>query len=381
MKLGHLTATALCLTLVGAGCGKSDASPEGGKELAYPYRITTTVGMVTDIVQQVAGEHARVTGIIGSGIDPHLYKPTRGDLLKLDEADIVFYSGLHLEGKMIETFERVGEEKPVHAVTKLIDPKYLLASANYPDQHDPHVWMDVSAWAKCVASVADELAKFDPPHAEEYQAHAEALIAECEKLHAYGLERIGSISEGRRVLITSHDAFNYFGRAYGLEVRGVQGISTESEAGLHDINTLVDYIVARGITAVFVETSVAQKNIRALIEGASSKGQKVHIGGELFSDAMGEAGTYEGTYLGMLDHNITIVTRALGGDAPARGLNGKLTLPADAGEALGERDSPHFAKYSTFPIDDKVQRRSNAEAKRGQSLSFSHLLLHETGSE
>jgi manganese/zinc/iron transport system substrate-binding protein len=230
---------------------------------------------------------------------------------------------------MEDSLERVGESKPVRAVTKLIDPTYLLAMEGSAGHYDPHVWMDVSAWAKCVEAVGDELATFDPAHADDYQANAADLISRLDALHRYGRERIASIPERRRVLITSHDAFNYFGRAYGMEVRGVQGISTESEAGLHDINALVDFIAHREINAVFVETSVAQKNIRALIEGAASKGQKVRIGGELFSDAMGEAGTYEGTYIGMLDHNITIVTRALGGEAPARGLNGRLKHPGE----------------------------------------------------
>lgn len=308
------------------GCGKAESSAGAGAEgLSYPYAVTTTVGMVTDIVRQVAGEHAEVTGIIGSGVDPHLYKPTRNDLVLLHRADIVFNCGLKLEGKMEDTLERVGEAKPVHAVTKLIDPSYLLELEDYPGHYDPHVWMDVSAWARCVEVVAEALSAFDPAHAEEYRANAGTYIKRLDALHAYGKECIATIPGKQRVLITSHDAFSYFGRAYGLEVRGVQGISTESEAGLHDINALVDFIVERGISAVFVETSVAQKNIRALIEGAASRDRRVQIGGELFSDAMGEAGTYEGTYIGMLDHNITTVTRALGGEAPARGLNGKLT--------------------------------------------------------
>jgi manganese/zinc/iron transport system substrate-binding protein len=186
--------------------------------------------------------------------------------------------------------------------------------------------MDVSAWSRCVDTVAEALSKFDPDFAEEYARNAREYQQSLADLHAYGLRSIGSIPASSRVLITSHDAFNYFGRAYGLDVQGVQGISTESEAGLQRINELVDLIVSRGVRAVFVESSVSRKNIDALVEGARAKKHEIKIGGELFSDAMGEQNTYEGSYIGMLDHNITLVTRALGGEAPERGMHGKLTV-------------------------------------------------------
>ncbi len=184
--------------------------------------------------------------------------------------------------------------------------------------------MDVEAWGQCVSTVVDGLADLDPSHADEYRANGERYRSQLDELHAYGRSRIATIPEASRVLITSHDAFNYFGRAYGLEVMGIQGISTESEAGLQRINELVDLIVDRQVKAVFVESSVPRKNIESLIAGAKARGHQVEIGGELFSDAMGEQNTYEGTYIGMLDHNITKVTIALGGSAPERGLHGKL---------------------------------------------------------
>ncbi len=293
-------------------------------ERTYPYKITTTVGMVTDIVKQVAGDKAKVTGIIGEGVDPHLYKPTRNDVAALLDADVVFYSGLVLEGKMGDTLVKVARNKQVYAVTELIDEKYLLEPKEFQGHYDPHVWMDVGGWSKGVEAVAKSLGEFDPANAGFYKENAMRYRAELAKLDDYARKTIATIPEKSRILITAHDAFNYFGRAYGLQVMGIQGISTESEAGLQDINRLVDMIVAHDVKAVFVETSVSDKNVRALVDGARAKGKKISIGGLLFSDAMGAAGTYEGTYLGMIDHNVTVVANALGGKTPPQGLNGKL---------------------------------------------------------
>jgi manganese/zinc/iron transport system substrate-binding protein len=226
---------------------------------------------------------------------------------------------------MSDTLIRIARSKPVFAVTEMIDESQLLEPSDFQGHYDPHVWMDVSAWSQCVTAVADALADFDPDHANRYSANAEAYREQLERLHDYGLRSIGSVPEESRVLITSHDAFNYFGRAYGLDVQGVQGISTESEAGLQRVNELVSLIARRSVRAVFVESSVPRKNIDALVEGVRAHGHDVRIGGELFSDAMGEAGTYEGTYVGMLDHNITLVTRALGGSAPEGGMQGMLS--------------------------------------------------------
>ncbi len=298
----------------------------GAQPKEYPYRIATTCGMVTDIVRQVAGPHAQVEGLMGEGVDPHLYKPTRGDIASIIKADVVFYSGLKLEGRMGDTFDKARRNgKPVEAVTQNLDHQFLLAPPEFSGHHDPHVWMDVSAWSKCVSTVADTLAKFDPPHTADYQRHAAAYQQQLSDLHAYVKQVIASIPQEQRVLVTAHDAFNYFGRAYAIDVRGIQGISTESEAGLDDINRMVDFLVSRKIRAVFVETSVSDKNVKALLEGAKQRGHDLRIGGKLFSDAMGAAGTYEGTYIGMLDHNATVIARALGGQAPERGLHGKLS--------------------------------------------------------
>lgn len=324
-KWGLLAALGMGMIL--SACDRSNESPApaGGGTMSYPYKVTTTVGMITDIVKNVAGDKAAVNGIIGEGVDPHLYKPTRNDVAALQQADIIFYSGLMLEGKMADTLIKVSRAgKPVYAVTELVDEKYLLEPKEMQGHYDPHLWMDVSAWSKGVEAVAKALGEFDPPNAELYRRNAEQYAAELRKLDEYAKKIIASIPEKSRVLITAHDAFNYFGRAYNLEVLGIQGLSTESEAGLQRINELVDMIVRRDIKAVFVESSVSDRNIRALIDGAQAQGKEVKIGGTLFSDAMGAPGTYEGTYIGMIDHNVTTVARALGGQVPPGGMQGKL---------------------------------------------------------
>jgi len=319
-RIGWLCLAAATALLAVAGPSARAAGPD-----RYPYRITCTVGMVADIVSQVAGDKAAVTGIIGAGVDPHLYQATRSDIAALMRADMVFYNGLMLEGKMADMLVQVARNRPVYAVTEGIDRARLLSPPEFEGHYDPHVWMDPVLWKDCTRMVAKTLSEFDPDHAAYYQSNFKCYAKELDALHAYGQRVLATVPEARRVLITAHDAFNYFGRAYHIEVRGIQGISTESEAGIADINRLVDLIVTRKIAAVFVETSVSDKNVEALTEGARSRGAEVAVGGRLFSDAMGQPGTYEGTYIGMLDHNVTTIARALGGKAPPRGMQGKLT--------------------------------------------------------
>lgn len=291
----------------------------------YPIRVGATVGMVADIVREVAGDRAKVTNIIGSGVDPHVYSPTRSDVAVLLKSDIIFYSGLLLEGQMTDILAKISRKRPVYAVTELLSGDYLLRDAQ-TGHHDPHVWMDVQGWSKAVKVVSNALVEFDPAGADEYRKNADAYQSRLERLDAYARTAINSIPENQRILLTAHDAFNYMGRAYGIEVKGIQGISTESEAGLKDINQLVDLLVNRRIPAVFVETSVSDKNVKALIEGAAARGHRVSIGGSLFSDAMGPPGTYEGTYEGMIDHNITVIAKALDGKVPAKGMQDKLSI-------------------------------------------------------
>jgi|TARA_B110000037_G_scaffold219972_1_gene286450 manganese/zinc/iron transport system substrate-binding protein len=287
-----------------------------------PYRIVATVAMVTDIVRQVAGDRAEVTGLLGEGIDPHLYKPTRTDIGQLLRADVIFYNGLLLEGKMSDALIRAATAgKKVHAVTELIDEGYLLSPEEFAGHYDPHVWMDPSAWAKAVDVVEAKLTAFDPASETTYATNAAALRERIQKLDAYAEQALSSVPEKQRVLVTAHDAFNYFGRRFGYEVVGIQGISTESEAGVLDLENLVNLLVERKVRAVFVESTVSERNIKALIAGAAARGHTVVIGGELFSDAMGQPGTYEGTYIGMIDHNASTVARALGGTLPEGGFS------------------------------------------------------------
>ncbi|MFO0916065.1 MAG: zinc ABC transporter substrate-binding protein [Pirellulales bacterium] len=316
---------AWCAPNLGCRPTESGNGANGSASSRGPLRVVVTVGMVGDLVREVGGPHIAVTQLMGAGVDPHLYKATRDDVQAIMAADGVIYSGLMLEGKLADTLQKISSQKPVFAVTDQLPHDRLLSDAATPDHPDPHVWMDVSAWSECVLRVASILSQLDPAHAADFNQAAEAYRLRLQRLHAYGVQSISTIPASKRVLVTSHDAFRYFGRAYGLEVEGIQGISTESEAGLQRINALVDLLVNRQVEAVFVESSVPRKNVDALVDGVRARGHQIHIGGELFSDAMGSAGTYEGTYEGMLDHNITLVTRSLGGQADPRGLNGKLT--------------------------------------------------------
>ena len=330
--LNRFAVVALLLAVV-VGCNRTASiKSEDEQDLfsgLYPIQVVCTVGMVGDIVRNVGGQHIEVTQICGSGVDPHLYKPTRDDVQTIMSSDMVFYCGLMLEGKMSDTLIKIARTKPVYAVTEMIDEEILLEPEEFEGHFDPHVWNDVAAWARTIEAVESALAEFDPDKADDYKNNANAFKQRLDRLHQYGLDSLATIPTDSRVLVTSHDAFNYFGRAYGLQVNGVQGLSTDSEAGVQHINELVDMLVEQKVKAVFVESSVSRKNIDALVEGAKSKGHDVVVGGELFSDAMGPASSYEGTYEGMLDHNITLVTRALGGTANAKGLNGKLTMHSE----------------------------------------------------
>ncbi|MEZ6145145.1 MAG: zinc ABC transporter substrate-binding protein [Planctomycetaceae bacterium] len=315
----------LSIVLSVTGCGSSNPTEPSTANVEGRYSIVCTTGMVADIVTQVAGDRAEVTALMAEGVDPHLYVPTRSDVVRMQEADIIFYSGLRLEGAMQKTFETLsGNGRPVYAVTAEIPQNDLLAPPNFEGHPDPHVWNDVKLWSQAVAFVAARLEAYDTTNAEEYRANAEAYRQQLNALDTYVREVIGTIPEAQRYLVTAHDAFEYFSRSYGIPVESVQGITTESEAGVDDINRLVDLLVTKKVPAIFVESSVNAANIQAVINGAQSRGWKVKNGGTLFSDAMGAEGTYEGTYLGMIDHNATTITLALGGVAPNNGMQGKL---------------------------------------------------------
>lgn len=281
--------------------------------------VVATTGMIADAARQVGGDLVDVTALMGPGIDPHAYRQTRSDIVATAQADLVLWNGLYLEAQLEEFLLELGETRPVFALAEAIPQTQLIGSEDYEGRFDPHVWMNPNLWSRVVLAARDAMIAVAPDHTDVFTANARAHLEDLSALAVYAQSVLASIPAEARVLLTAHDAFNYFGAAYGFEVVGIQGISTESEAGLSRIAELVDMLVARDIRAVFVESSVSDRNIRALIEGASARGHTVVIGGELFSDAMGAPGSYEGTYLGMIDHNVTTIARALGGQAPERG--------------------------------------------------------------
>lgn len=275
-----------------------------------PYIIVTTT-LLADAVQNVVKDSAEVVSIMGPGVDPHLYKASLGDLRKFMDADDIFYQGLHLEGKMAEVLEKLGRTKSVTGLGERL-PKDLIyqpvVGGNFPD---PHIWFDVSLWKKLVLIACDVLVEQYPQAADYFIMNANTYAKELDSLDTYVRDQIHSIPENKRVLITAHDAFSYFGRAYDIEVKGLQGISTQAEFGLRDVSDLVKLLVERDIQAVFVETSVSDKALRAVIEGAANKNKKVRIGGLLYTDALGTKGTPEGTYIGMIKYNVNTITKAL----------------------------------------------------------------------
>ena len=299
-----LITAALWLT----ACTNNDApEQEEGK-----LNIVTTTGMIKDAVANIAGDKAEVVGLMGPGVDPHLYKATQGDLGKLNEADMIFYNGLHLEGKMGEVLEKVAARKPVIAVAEGISEDELI-KADYAGvgAHDPHIWFDVALWSKAVEYAGNALIEAYPQHEAYFRENMNSHLEELQALDEWVSSNISQIPERQRVLITAHDAFEYFGRAYDMEVRGLQGISTVSEYGLQDITNMTDFIAERNIKAVFVESSVPEKALKAVVEGCAEKGHDVRIGGTLYSDAMGAEGTPEGTYIGMVRANVNTIVSSL----------------------------------------------------------------------
>jgi len=291
------------------GCDRKPG-PSGGS--GRPVVLATT-GMVADLARLVGGDAVEIRQLMNAGVDPHLYKPTRDDVAQLLAADLVLANGLHLEGKLDEAFDRAASAGK--QVVRLAD---RLASTSPPkaEQHDPHVWMDPVLWGELLPDVAEALAAVVPANAAGFRENARLAAARFADLDARAKIAFLTVPADRRVLVTAHDAFRYFGKRYQIEVEGIQGISTESEAGLKDIERLVGMLVSRRIPAVFVESTVSERNIRALIDGSAAKGHRVVVGGSLYSDAMGAAGTPAGTYLGMIEHNVRTIVRALGGEMP-----------------------------------------------------------------
>jgi manganese/zinc/iron transport system substrate-binding protein len=275
-------------------------------------RVTATVGMIGDAVATIGGDHVDLTTLMGPGIDPHLYKPSARDIDALGDTDLIVYGGLHLEGRMVDLFEQIHQlDIPAVAVGEAIPEDRLLV---LDGAHDPHIWFSVPLWQIAVEATRDALIAVAPEHAETFDTNAAAYRTELDALDGYVRDRTAAVPEHLRVLVTAHDAFGYFGSAYGYEVHAIQGLSTTAEAGAGDIQDLADFLAAREIPAIFVESSVPRGTVEALREATRSRGWDVAIGGELFSDAMGTAGTPEGTYIGMVTHNIDTIVAGLTGD-------------------------------------------------------------------
>ncbi|QOS82383.1 zinc ABC transporter substrate-binding protein [Paenibacillus sp. JNUCC31] len=308
IQRGWMTLAAVVLVIMLTAC--SGAAETGGSE--GKVQVTATTGMIADVAREIGGAYVDVTGLMGPGVDPHLYKASQGDIRKLEQAKVIFYNGLHLEGKMTDILEKMSKSKIVTAVTENIPVDQLRSGKDTGGtEYDPHVWFDVSHWMHATEAVRDTLVEADPEHAEEYKAQAAQYLTKLEALDSEVREKIQEIPEASRVLVTAHDAFGYFGQAYGMNVMGLQGISTAAEYGARDVSELRDYLVDNHIKAVFVESSVPAKAMEAIIAGAAEKGHTVSIGGELFSDAMGAEGTEEGTYIGMIRHNTETIVEAL----------------------------------------------------------------------
>lgn len=310
-------ASSTCLVLAALAMSVPAAAQE-------PLQVVATTGMIADAVREVGGERVEVAALMGPGVDPHGYRQTSSDIARMARADAVIWHGLYLEAQLEDFLGQLSRQRPVVALAEALPKDELLEHDEYAGRYDPHVWMDPVLWRGVVEAAREALSDLDPEGRSVFQANTERYLGELDRLAAYSEEVLASVPEASRVLVTAHDAFGYFGEAYGWEVLAIQGISTESEAGLQRIEALVDTLVTRDIGAIFVESSVSDRNVRALIEGARARGHVVEIGGELFSDAMGAPGTYEGTYLGMIDHNVTTIAAALGGTVPEGGMDGRL---------------------------------------------------------
>jgi manganese/zinc/iron transport system substrate-binding protein len=298
--------TAIAVLPLLAGCqGSGDADGQ------QPPNVLATTGMVSDLAREISADAAPVEALMASGVDPHLYRARESDVRRLADADLVFMNGLHLEAKMGQVLQKIGRSRPVVAIAETLPEDRLIVVDEASGAHDPHVWFDVSLWAETIPAVADALAEQMPDEAEGIRERAAALRSRLDELDGWVEEQIASIPEERRVLVTAHDAFGYFGRRYGMEVVGIQGISTAGEAGVQDVERVVELVSERGIPAIFVESSVPKRTVQAVVSGCAARGHEVSVGGELYSDSMGPPGTREGSYEGMVRHNVNTIVEAL----------------------------------------------------------------------
>ncbi len=297
--------TILCITVLFASCNDVKKTTDG------KLNIVTTTSMITDLVRNIGGDSVNVQGLMGTGVDPHLYKASEGDVSKLTNADVVFYSGLHLEGKLVDVFEKMGRKTNTIALAEVLDKNKLIGSEYFASSFDPHIWFNIQYWKQLTNFLTEELSRLNPKNASFFQKNQTRYLLQLDALENDIKETIATLPEEKRVLVTAHDAFNYFGEAYGFEVVGLQGLSTATEAGVQDVQNLAKLIIDKKVQAIFVETSVPKRTIEALQQAVLSKGFKVEIGGTLYSDALGNTGTDEGTYLGMFRYNVNTIVEAL----------------------------------------------------------------------
>lgn len=309
-----------------AGLAATAVLPTALRAQTAPRSIVTTTAMIADAARAIGGERVAVTALMGPGVDPHAYRQTRSDIARMLGADAVLWHGLYLEAQLEEFLRDLAARKPVTAVAEALDPAGLIGDPEHADRFDPHVWMDPALWSEVAGVVAGALTAIDPEGAEVHAAGLAAHRAGIAAIGTYAQGVLATVPQESRVLLTAHDAFSYFGRAFGFEVVGLQGISTASEAGVGRVEELVDLVVTRNIRACFVESSVPDRALLALVEGAAARGHDLVIGGTLFSDSMGPEGSYEGTWIGMFDHNVTTIARALGGQVPDAGHQGLLQV-------------------------------------------------------
>ncbi len=305
-KLTLCAVLTLPLTLLIGGCASSETKPTSDR-----LQVVATTGMIANLVSEVGGDRVDVVGLMGPGVDPHYYKATQGDLGHLTRADLIFYNGLLLEGKMEDIFDKMSRTKTVVAVSRTVSETHLRRPPEFKGNFDPHIWFDVGLWKQTIAAVDSTLSDAEPASADSFHARAARYRQQLEALDEWVHDQVNTIPAHRRVLITAHDAFGYFGQAYGMEVLALQGISTVAEYGVDDVRRLVALITERQIPAIFVESSVPERSINAVREGCLARGHKVVIGGTLYSDAMGEAGSGADTFIGMVQANVTVIVEAL----------------------------------------------------------------------
>ncbi len=299
--------TLILLTLLLTLFNCKNEKKEDGK-----FNVVTTTSMITDLVKNIGGDHINLQGLMGSGVDPHLYKASEGDVSKLVNADIIFYNGLHLEGKLVDVFEKMhSSTKKTIPISDAIDKNTLIGSEYFQSNYDPHIWFNIEYWKQATQFVIEKLSEALPKHKADFEANGLAYMQKLEALKTSVTTTIAALPKDKRVLVTAHDAFNYFGKSFGFEVVGLQGLSTATEAGVQDVQKLATFIIEKNVKAIFVESSVPKRTIEALQAAVSSKGHDVTIGGTLYSDALGNAGTVEGTYVGMFEYNVNTIVNAL----------------------------------------------------------------------